>query len=423
MNFTAIGFITTYDFSAARANRKIRVFPTIVDEDLHMRVAFLQGVCADYDIPMFEAIAKLSQINLHAYFGRGPRISSWKEAGLSQAGFKYSILPVISWNPGKINASYFVFHPTLIFKLISGKYEVVISESSNIPNLFPVIFLCKIMRKKLILQSGGTIRDNAPRSNSSFARKLYYTFIRLTIKSSDSCVAYSSLSKEFLEYLGAKPTAVFVAPRAIDTDFFIEKAGESERILSLKRKLGVENKKVVLYVGALERRKRIPDLLQAFAEIQRRRSDVALLIVGEGNAENELLESCRNENIKSVSFLGRVKKEEMPYYYSVCDVLVLPSQGGVVLNEAMACGKPVIASISDGRHVDLVRDGASGFIFKEGDIVLLSKIIDTLLSDSELARKMGIKALEITKDKFTPDKMAEGFAKAINYTLRRRLFL
>jgi len=398
------------------------MLPIVVDEGLHVRVAFLQGVCTDYDVPMFEAIAKLSQINLHVYFGRGPRISSWKEADLSQSGFEYSILPVISWNPGKTNASYYVFHPTLIFKLISGKYEVVISESSNIPNLFPVMFLCKIMGKKLILQSGGTIRDNAPRRNSSFARKLYYTFVRLTIKFSDSCVAYSSLSKEFLEYLGAKSVAVFVAPRAIDTDFFIEKANEFERILSLKRKLGVENKKVVLYAGALERRKRISDLLQAFAEIQRRRSEVALLIVGDGNAKNELLESCRNEKIKSVFFLGRVKKEEMPYYYSVCDVLVLPSQGGVVLNEAMACGKPIIASISDGRHIDLVRDGKCGFIFKEGDIVSLSNIIDNVLSDSELARNMGIKALEITKDKFTPDKMAEGFAMALNYALKRRLF-
>lgn len=398
------------------------MFFRIVDECLYMRVAFLQRVCADYDVPMFEAIAELKGINMHVYFGRGPRISSWKDANLSHTHFEYSLLPVISWNPGKINARYYVFHPTLIFKLISGKYEVVISESSNIPNLFPVFFLCKIMGKKLILQSGGTIRDNAPRSNSSFVKKLYYTFVRHIIKKSDACVAYSSVSKEFLEYLGAKPAAVFVAPRAINSDFFIEKANESEKILDLKRKLGVENKKVVLYAGALERRKRIPDLLRGFAEILRKRSDVELLIVGDGNAKDELLTICEKEKIKSVSFIGKVKAEEMPYYYSVCDVLVLPSQGGVVLNEAMACGRPVIASISDGRHVDLIRDGRNGFIFKEGDVTSLSKVIETILSDTELTRNMGIEALRIIKDRFTPDKMAEGFAIALDYTLTRRLY-
>ena len=110
----------------------------------------------------------------------------------------------------------------------------------------------------------------------------------------------------------------------------------------------------------------------------------------------------------------------MPYYYALCDVFVLPSQGGVVLNEAMACGKPVIASISDGREADLIIDGENGFIIKEGDIVSLSKYIKIILFNGDLARRMGIKSRQIIDQEFTLQKMAEGFKKALDYAFKSK---
>src|SRR5262249_13369982 len=94
----------------------------------------------------------------------------------------------------------------------------------------------------------------------------------------------------------------------------------------------------------------------------------------------------------SIKFVGFRNQREMPSYYSVCDVFVLPSaheSWGLVVNEVMNAGKPVIVSDQVGAAVDLIRDGKNGYIVPVGDSRTLREAIRHLTEEPALAQLMG----------------------------------
>ncbi|MBI3584134.1 MAG: glycosyltransferase family 4 protein [Nitrospinae bacterium] len=148
------------------------------------------------------------------------------------------------------------------------------------------------------------------------------------------------------------------------------------------------------YVGRLSYEKGLSLLLEAVSNLLKRTSDFELLIIG--NGERKRFESLASElGIKEkIVFIDAVPNYQLPIIYSKIDVLVLPSlttdrwkeQFGRVLIEAMACGTVVVGS-SSGEIPDII--GEAGFIFEEGNISALSKILEELVSDSNLREKLG----------------------------------
>jgi glycosyltransferase involved in cell wall biosynthesis len=170
----------------------------------------------------------------------------------------------------------------------------------------------------------------------------------------------------------------------------------------LRARFGISSdKKVILYASKLIARKRPLDLLQAYAIVRARRDDVALLFVGSGEEEGELWDIVSERHVPDVHFAGFRNQSELPEIYAASDVFVLPAENepwGLVINEVMCAGLPVVTSEEVGAVPDLVHHGDNGFLYPAGDVSTLAGYLETLLADNRLRARMGERSLELIGD-------------------------
>jgi glycosyltransferase involved in cell wall biosynthesis len=249
-------------------------------------------------------------------------------------------------------------------------------------------------------------------------RSLVWIFVKLMMLKAEATIVSGSKAREFIISNCAYPSRVFIAPNAsnviIDKDLI---SYEQE----LKKKLGLEGKKVILYLGRLIERKGVPILIKAFSKLQSDVNASFLVIVGEGEDRINLEKLCAELKLNNVIFTGYVDDKYKGLYYSLADVFVLPSTKhtgevwDLVLNEAMTFAKPIVTTTAAGSSYDLVKNSVNGFIVKEGDEHALYNAIKTLLKDPEKAKKMGLESKKIIEERFSTGHMTEGFIRAISY--------
>jgi glycosyltransferase involved in cell wall biosynthesis len=290
----------------------------------------------------------------------------------------------------------------------------------NLIDAILCLLICKIRRKPIIIWFGGwefSQRDHWGDAHITNAIKRIgaHFIIPWLLRKADAIVTYGNFHKKFYAYiLGINPNKIFIAP---NSSIISEDEAESEKqITLLRRKLGLDGKKIILYVGRLEKRKNVDILIRAFAQIKR--DDACLLIVGDGELRPYLEELCKQLGLRNVYFLGKIDRDRLPPYYRLCDVFVYPTARepwGLAINEAMQFGKPVIATPRVAAAYDLVKQGINGFIVPENDVQALAKAINRIISDEKLAKRMGQKSKEIIVRSYTYEHMAEGFKEAIRY--------
>ena len=168
-------------------------------------------------------------------------------------------------------------------------------------------------------------------------------------------------------------------------------------------------KNSIFYVGMLLKSKGVDILISAIPIIKKSIPDVCLNIAGAGKEETNLKNLVKELNIEeNVKFLGFITEEEKYSYYKSIDIFVLPSlfePFGLVLLEAMSCGKPVVASNVGGVPY-IAEDGKTGLLFESENVKDLAEKVIMLLRDEELREKMGKAGRERAKE-FTWEKVAE----------------
>jgi glycosyltransferase involved in cell wall biosynthesis len=166
----------------------------------------------------------------------------------------------------------------------------------------------------------------------------------------------------------------------------------------MRERLGIPGDAVVFVFSAkLVERKDPMTLLRAFEAMQHR-PRAALLFLGDGVLREPMETFVRERGLEGVRFAGFVNQSELPKYYGVADVFVLPSTyepRGAVINEAMACGLPVVVTDRCGSIGDIVLDGENASIYPAGDAVALARITDALTGDAALRTRMSERSREI----------------------------
>ncbi|WP_428328404.1 glycosyltransferase family 4 protein [Mucilaginibacter sp.] len=202
----------------------------------------------------------------------------------------------------------------------------------------------------------------------------------------------------FLKY-GLKQNQLSFAPHAIDNARFSESRKEEAAELRSSLKLK-EDDILILFAGKFEPIKNVDLLLQAFINLNRQ--NVHLLLVGNGVNENEL----RNHAVQStlaenIHFLDFKNQSYMPVLYQAADLFCLPSKSetwGLSINEAMACGKAILASDKVGCAIDLIQKDKNGAIFIEGDVNSLTECLKHLTADKHLLASLGNNSRNMIKD-------------------------
>ncbi|MAI81144.1 MAG: hypothetical protein CL917_19540 [Deltaproteobacteria bacterium] len=149
----------------------------------------------------------------------------------------------------------------------------------------------------------------------------------------------------------------------------------------------------ILFLGRLEQRKGIYQMLEAYGELQEKFTNLRLLVVGDGQEMEGVREYIRLNRLKEVELLGHVPAGDTVRLYATCDIYCSPSlygeSFGIVLVEAMASGKPVVAAANAGYASVLVDEGAR-FLSPPGNARELASNLADLIDDKALREKMSI---------------------------------
>jgi len=172
---------------------------------------------------------------------------------------------------------------------------------------------------------------------------------------------------------------------------------------------------VILTVGNLVERKGHDVVLKSLPKVLKEVPNTVYLIVGDGEQKQNLKELVDELGLgEQVIFTGRVPEKELPQYYNACDVFIMPSREigsdiegfGIVFLEAGACSKPVIGGRSGG-IIDAVEDGVSGILVDPTNVDEISQTLITLLTDDELARRLGRQGRKRVEEDFDQLAMAK----------------
>jgi glycosyltransferase involved in cell wall biosynthesis len=230
---------------------------------------------------------------------------------------------------------------------------------------------------------------------------------RETAKKATLIVTISNYSHEKIqEHYGIDPNKVRIVPNGVD----IEKFKPKEDTMAVRRQFGLGNEPCVLFVGSLIHRKGLPFLIEAARKIVKEKAETKFLIVGDGPLKNHLAVSIENVNLSSnFRFMGNLKEDSFATIYNCADVFVLPSiqEGqGIVLLEAQATGKPVVA-FDVGGVKEAIRNGETGLLVKRGSSDMLADALLKLLGDRSLRERMGVNGRKFVTKNFTWDICAK----------------
>ena len=192
----------------------------------------------------------------------------------------------------------------------------------------------------------------------------------------------------------------FTVPYAVDNAFFAERAArERQGLWELRAELGLDpGRPVILFASKLQPRKGAADLLEAYRRLCDRDTLPALphlVIVGDGEERGRLVHLCEDAGLDGVRFAGFRNQTELPRFFALADVFVLASRHepwGLIVNEAMASGCPVIVSYEVDAAADLVSHGAEGFTFPAGDLDALTDLLTRCFDGSTCLTCMGEQA-------------------------------
>jgi glycosyltransferase involved in cell wall biosynthesis len=224
--------------------------------------------------------------------------------------------------------------------------------------------------------------------------------------------------RRFAGGLRGRDHDVFVAPQSVEPELFARVVSQDE-IESFRGRHDLPAGPLILYAGRLVTEKGVAVLLEAWPRLQ---ADATLVIVGDG----PLLSTARAT--RGTRALGPLARAELPVAYAASELALLPSiptarfrePWGLVCNEAMHQGRPVVATSAVGAVAGgLVRDGDTGLVVEPGDAHALSAAIDRLLADQALRNRLGA-AARAEVSGYTYEAMVAAFDRALAAAARAR---
>lgn len=371
------------------------------------RLVVITEIIAPYRIPVFNALSRHPEIDLHVVFlaETDPTQRQWL-VPREEIEFSFEVLP--SWRR-RIRGRNFLLNWGIENALrqaspdaiVCGGYNYIASwEAARYANRNQLPFLLWCESTAQDLRSGAILFESLKRKFFSYC---------------GGFIAAGQSSVDYLKSYRVPEETIFTAPNAVDTHFFQSASDVARRNPQQHREPLNLPHRYFLFVGRLVPEKGVFDLLEAYGALPEKiRARVSLLYVGDGEAKSELTRRAVHIKPGNVPIAGFFQRENLAIAYALADAFVFPTHTdpwGLVVNEAMACGLPVICSRAAGCAADLVIDGENGRLVKAGDAVELASALHELASNAELRRQMG-QASRTEIEANSPEACAAGMAKA-----------
>lgn len=372
-----------------------------------VRLALLTEIISPYRIPVFNALARREGIDLHVIFLAETDASQrqwlvYKE----EIEFSYEVLPARRW---RWRDWHILLNLGMWRALSRFRPSSIICGGYNHPAFWEALGWAKSHSAHFSAWIESTTQDQR-KSNllTAFVKHLF-------IRKCSAFVVPGKSSFEYVKSLGVLDTRIHTAPNAVDNHLFSALARTArQRDPQLRNELGLPSR-YFLYAGRIIPEKGVFHLLEAYTRLPpEMRSEVGLVFVGEGISKKELMTCAASTRPGSVIFPGFAQREQLASFYALAEVLVFPTLSdpwGLVVNEAMACGLPIIATSVAGCTADLVRDRKNGFIVLPKNVDQLAEAMAAFARDPNLASRMGARSARLIES-FSPESCAAGLAAA-----------
>ncbi len=368
-----------------------------------MPIALLTNYLVGYRMPLYERLAARHQVEVLCYAGGDRYAPPWITAGLD-AQIAAAPFPARRLDGGARAAF-----------SVSKRYEAVIAPYGGGAILPAAYAGVRVHRKAFVLWASVW---SQPRSA---ANTLAAPLTRHIYRNADAVVAYGEHARRFVARIRGRDSDVFVAPQSVEPELFGATIAQA-RIDAFRSRHALGHGPLVLYAGRLVPEKGVDVLLDAWGRVQATATGApgaTLVMIGGGALAGSFAGAAHTK------LLGPLARTELPVAYAAAEFAVLPSiptprflePWGLVCNEAMHQGKPMIATTAVGAVAGgLVRDGETGLVVPPGDATALAAALNRLLQDAQLRRCLGEHA-RTAVGAYTYDAMIEAFDRALQVAL------
>ena len=366
------------------------------------RLAIVASHVIQYQDPLFRLLAAEPDIDLEVLYCSRHGLEQFRDADMATTlswdidllGYPHRFL----WNASKdLNRGFWRHvNPGIVPRLARGRFDAVIFMTGwgSFTALLGML-TCRLFHIPFFLYGDSSF----PPPETSARARIRAGLMRMLFSLATGFMTSGVLNADYYRHYGADPQRFFLLPWATDNERFARECalapGERE---ALRARYGIAAEAVVfLFSAKLVERKDPFALLEAY-ERMRLRDRAAVVFMGDGVLREPLGRYARDHALGGAHFIGFVNQTAIPKHYAMADVFVLPSTyepRGAVINEAMACGLPVVVTDRCGSIGDIVLDGDNAFVYPAGDAEALAKILDRLTEDEALRARMAGRSREI----------------------------
>lgn len=364
------------------------------------RVALVASHVIQYQDPFFRMLAAEPAIDLTVFFCSRAGADVYRDREMQVElswdvhlleGYRHRFLRNFGAGSGYARA----INPGILPALLSRRFDAAIFFLGwgTITSLLGIA-ACRAAGIPFFLYGDSSF----PPPERTRADRIRAGFLRTVFRLAAGFLVSGRLNADYYAHYGADRSRFFLVPWAVDNERFeAASALQPEERRAIRRGAGASDDDALFVFSAkLLPRKDPMALLQAMARM-RRRDRAAALFLGDGELRPELQEFAARKGVRA-HFAGFVNQGALPRFYAAGDVFVLPSlyePRGAVINEAMACGLPLIVTDRCGSLGDIALDGENALVYPAGDVERLADHLDRMVEDRPLRERMARRSREI----------------------------
>lgn len=389
---------------------------TILDKNLShpLKLGILVSHPIQYFVPVYRELAKNSTIDLQVIYRTRVGVDTYFDPGFGQS-VQWDI-PLMDGYPSeflskktKLNG----FEIKILPAILRNRFDVLIVHGySSLTNLLAIV-LSKLVGTRVIVRGDTRLQarhKNAPSRKTVLKRAIFKLF--------DGFLTIGSLNRDYYTSFGAASCNIFFAPFCVDNAVFcLDENGHKKARLASRDRWGISPESVVvLFASKFIERKRAADLISAFSRVIKSQTNSCLVFAGSGPDEAELRDLANQLCPGRARFIGFQNQTELPSLYAASDIFVLPSEEepwGLVVNEVMAAGLPVVVTDEVGAAPDLVEGKNTGIVYPCGDIDALASALEMMICSESTRLEMGRNAKKLIAD-WNIDSCVQGILRAVD---------
>lgn len=375
-----------------------------------LRVAYLLSHPIQYQSPLLRRLAKQPGLDLTVFYTSDFSVRSYRDKGFGAdvewdvpllEGYRHEVLPRL------LDASTISFlrplNRGLFSRLRRGRFDVLWIHGYATLTAWMAMWVAKLLGIPVLLRTDSTLIDHARGPARLAVKQAFFATLRPFVY---GVLSVGERNTEYWRHHFGADLPIFSIPYAVDNDFFRERSLEcSITREQLRHELNLQpNRPVILFASKLLNRKHCIDLVEAYLHLREKNAlgnPPYLLVIGDGEERQRVEERLRQatpaECATDVRLLGFRNQSELPRFYDLCDVFVLPSvhePWGLVVNEAMAVGRAIVVSDQVGCQPDLVIDDENGRVFPARDVSALTAALHDVLANPVICQEMGQRSWE-----------------------------